>query len=264
MLSYHNNNFLPESKDDLLVQVGIFTIYKYSGETLSSLLERFRLEQNLDSKLPVTYAGRLDPMAEGLVLLLTGEKCKEKDSFLGLDKTYVFEILFGVSTDTFDMLGIIDETKEITVTEQEVLKSLEKIKNKISFAYPPFSSKPFEGKPLFIHAKEGTLPKELPEIKGEIKEISLKNLRTESFKDVIERSIEIIKNVQGDFRQEEILEGWRKFLDENENKECFIAKCEATVSSGIYIRSIAVEVGKILDAPSLAYSIKRTSVGKYK
>lgn len=264
MLSDYNNNFLAESKGGLHGQEGIFPIYKYSGETLATLLERFRHEQSLNKDVPITYAGRLDPMADGLVLVLTGEKCKEKDKFLGLDKTYIFEILFGISTDTFDMLGIIDETKGTSVTEEEVQKALEQVKDKITFSYPPFSSKPFEGKPLFTHAKEGTLPYELPEIKGEIKSLVLKELRTDSFEEVVNNSIEIIRKVEGDFRQAEIIEGWKKFLDENKDKKCFLATCEATVSSGVYIRSIAVEAGKTLNTPSLAYSITRIRVGEYK
>jgi tRNA pseudouridine(55) synthase len=242
---------------------GVFTIYKAPGETLAMLVERFRSEQSLDPKVPITYAGRLDPMADGLVLLLVGETCKEKDSFLGLDKTYTFEVLFGVSADTFDMLGLIDETKESIPIEEEIKTALLEIKNKTLFSYPPFSSKPVDGTPLFMHAKAGTLPDELPKIKGEIKSILFKNVRTENFKDVVEKSIEIINTVEGDFRQKEIVEGWIKFLGESKNEKCVIATCEATVSSGVYIRSIAVELGKTLDTPALAYSITRTSIGKY-
>lgn len=242
---------------------GVFTIYKHPGETLSVLLERFRSEQSLDSELPITYAGRLDPMADGLVLLLTGEKCKEKDSFLGLDKAYTFEVLFGVSTDTFDMLGLITETKTSVPDEDGIKKSLEEIKNKKTFSYPPFSSKPVDGAPLFMHAKAGTLPEEMPEIKGEIHSIVLQNTKMIPLKEAVEKSIEIINTVGGDFRQEEIVKGWEKSLSEQKNDKCVIATCEATVSSGVYIRSIAVEIGKTLDVPALAYSITRTSVGEY-
>lgn len=244
-------------------RLGVFPIYKKAGETLATLLERFRQEQSLDKDVPVTYAGRLDPMADGLVLLLTGEKCKEKDEFLGLDKTYTFEILFGVSTDTFDMLGIIDESKDTKINEEEIVKALEQVNKKTTFSYPPFSSKPFEGQPLFIHAKAGTLPEKMPEIHGKIHTSILQNTRMVSVEEVGKNAIEIIKKVEGDFRQEEIIKGWRKFLEEKKNQKFLIATCEATVSSGVYIRSIAVEVGKALGVPALAYSITRTKVGEF-
>jgi tRNA pseudouridine55 synthase len=218
----------------------------------------------LSPVVPVTYAGRLDPMAEGLVLLLVGTYCKRKDEFLGLDKAYTFEVLFGVATDSYDMLGLITDTKEILPTEEEIQKAISEIKNKTIFSYPPFSSKPVDGVPLFTHAKEGTLPEEMPEIRGEIKNIVLKNIRTENFGEIIKKSIEIIKLVKGDFRQEECMEGWQKFLEKTKDKDCVVATCEATVSSGIYIRGIAVELGKTLDTPALAYTIERTEVGEYK
>ena len=239
---------------------GLFLIYKNPGETLASLVERFRSQQNILKNTPITYAGRLDPMAEGLVLLLTGEACKRKDEFLGLDKTYVFEVLFGVATDSFDMLGLVTETKEYLPTEDKLIKSLEKIKDTKTFSYPPFSSKPIDGKQLFVHAKAGTLPKEMPTMEGEIKEIYLKSLRTASLSEAIKEKIEIIQKVEGDFRQKEIIESWQKLIDQLDNKKYLVATFEAVVSSGVYIRTLATMFG----GPALAYSIKRTKVGEYK
>ena len=238
-------------------EAGVFLIYKKPGETLAVLVERFRFENNISKDTPVTYAGRLDPMAEGLVLLLTSEACKRKEEFLGLGKTYVFEVLFGVATDTFDMLGKIISSLDFLPTEEQISESLEKIKNTKSFSYPPFSSKPVDGLPLFVHAKAGTLPSELPLVDGEIKEINLKNLRTAYLPEAIKEKIEIIQKVEGDFRQKEIIEGWQKFLESKKNSRCMVATFEATVSSGVYIRTLST----MFDGPALAYSIERTKVG---
>jgi tRNA pseudouridine(55) synthase len=241
-------------------QAGVFSIYKESGETLAVFVGRFRFEQSISKEIPVTYAGRLDPVAEGLVVLLTGETCKRKDEFLGLDKTYVFEVLFGVATDTFDVLGLITETKEYLPTEKQILELLGEIKNTKNFPYPPFSSKPVGGEPLFVRAKAGTLPEVLPRMDGEIKEIILKNIRTVSFEEAIKNKIEIIQKVSGDFRQKEIIDGWQKFLKDSKDRKCAIATFEATVSSGVYIRTLATMFG----GPALAYSIRRIKVGGYK
>lgn len=243
---------------------GVFPVYKYAGETLASLVARFREHQGLAQDDPITYAGRLDPMADGLVLLLTGKTCKDKDTYLGLDKTYTFEVLFGVATDTFDMLGLITDIKESLPTESEIEEALGEVKNKKTFSYPPFSSKPFEGQPLFMHAKAGTLPETLPEIKGEIHSIILQNTAIRSMREVVESSIEIIKKVEGDFRQKEITESWQNFLKENGDKQCVLATFESSVSSGVYVRSIATMIGEALEIPALAHSIKRIKVGTYK
>ena len=84
----------------------VIIAYKNIGETPLECLERHRKERSIDKDIPMTYAGRLDPMAEGLMILLVGEECKNKDKYLGLDKTYEFKILVGFSTDTYVFLSL--------------------------------------------------------------------------------------------------------------------------------------------------------------
>lgn len=254
-MSLHHTQKIVNSQPE----TGVFLIYKKAGETLASLLERFRPLESISKDTSVTYAGRLDPMAEGLVVLLVGEACKRKEEFLGLDKTYVFEVLFGISTDTFDMLGLITEIEECFPTEKQISASLEKIKNTKSFSYPPYSSKPVDGVPLFTHAKAGTLPEVLPSMEGEIKEINLKSQRTALLSEAVKEKIETIQKVEGDFRQREIIDGWKSLIDQSENKKCLIATFEARVSSGVYIRTLATMFG----GGALAFSIKRTKVGEF-
>lgn len=55
----------------------------------------------------LTYVGRLDPLAEGVLIVLEGEEINYKQVFLDLDKTYEFEVVLGIVTDSFDQLGII-------------------------------------------------------------------------------------------------------------------------------------------------------------
>ena len=51
-------------------------VNKQIGETPLEALEKVRREHGFDANLPMTYAGRLDPMAEGLLIVLVGEECK--------------------------------------------------------------------------------------------------------------------------------------------------------------------------------------------
>ena len=44
-------------------------------------------------------------MANGLMILLINNECKQQDKYLKLNKTYEFDILFGFKTDTYDVLG---------------------------------------------------------------------------------------------------------------------------------------------------------------
>ena len=54
----------------------------------------------------MTYAGRLDPMAEGALIVLARNAIYEKERYLKMDKEYEGEILFGFETDTYDALGM--------------------------------------------------------------------------------------------------------------------------------------------------------------
>src|SRR3989338_4911372 len=89
---------------------GIIILNKKEGETPLAALEAFRRKNKEYANTKLTYAGRLDPMASGLLLLLAGEEIKNKEKYLNLDKEYEFEILFGFQTDTYDILGKITKT----------------------------------------------------------------------------------------------------------------------------------------------------------
>ena len=84
-------------------------VEKSVGETPLQALEAFRERERLGG-IPLTYAGRLDPMASGKLLILIGDECKKRDTYTGLDKRYRFEVLFGARTDTGDILGITERT----------------------------------------------------------------------------------------------------------------------------------------------------------
>ena len=50
---------------------------------------RYEIKNQLGvKKIKVGHAGTLDPLADGLLIICTGKKTKEIDSFMGLPKTY--------------------------------------------------------------------------------------------------------------------------------------------------------------------------------
>ena len=94
---------------------------KELGETPLECIERARIELGLDANMPMTYAGRLDPLASGKLLILMGEECKEKEKYLGYDKEYEIEVLFGIKTDTGDALGQITEVRPCVDTMSDLV-----------------------------------------------------------------------------------------------------------------------------------------------
>ena len=84
----------------------MLNVYKNIGETPLECLNRLRGQYPEYKDVPLSYAGRLDPMAEGVLLVLVGEENKKREKYLSLDKEYTTDILFGFATDTYDVLGL--------------------------------------------------------------------------------------------------------------------------------------------------------------
>lgn len=240
-------------------------VNKKKGETPLECLERVRLAEKIDPKTPMTYAGRLDPMAEGVLIILVGEECKNKEKYLGLDKEYEVEIVFGIATDTFDALGIIASVKnEDLVKNNEKFVTFSSYVGKHIQAYPAYSSKTVNGKQLHEYARAGELPNEIPTKEVEIYSIQKLEEKEITGREITEQVIKDIKLVKGDFRQEEIIKGWENFAEKYSNKKFKIVKVKVACSSGTYMRSLANRVGKDAGTGAIALLIKRISVGEYK
>ena len=240
----------------------IITIWKPIGLTplqaLDGLREKF--PEYVGEKL--SYAGRLDPMAEGVMLVLVGEENKNRGEHLGVDKEYEFEVLFGIRSDTYDLMGM-PEYKKTNVNKEEFGRMVDDLVGKINQEYPPFSGKTIGGVKMFDLAKEGKLPKDLPKLKGEVFETELLDIVKKKFGEVIEKVNNVILSVEGDFRQDEILSVWNK-LEIDKDEKLVVAKIKLSCSSGVFMRAIANELGKKMGGAALAYSIKRIGVGRYR
>ena len=64
------------------------------------------------------------------------------------------------------------------------------------------------------------------------------------------------------FRKEEIIKQWWNLQDRRKTP-CTILRYETTVSAGTYIRTLAPLIARSLGTHGLAYSIKRTKIGRY-
>lgn len=242
----------------------VIILNKKEGETPLIALEYFRSKRKEYEDLKMTYAGRLDPMANGVLLVLAGEETKNKEKYLNLDKEYSFEILFGFSTDTYDILGKITKARNFIIKKEDLEKTIKKelknFKGKLTQTYPIYSSKTVSGKQLFQYAREGEIV-EIPEREIDVKKINLikiKRIKGDALKNKIHKRI---GSVVGDFRQKEILKIWDKNIN---TQSCYsIASLNIKCGSGTYVRGIANSLGENINIPTLAWSIKRTKVGRY-
>jgi len=244
----------------------VIKVYKKAGETPLDCIDNIKKERPELGLLPMTYAGRLDPLAEGVLLLLVGEECKKKDEYLNLPKEYEVDILFGFTTDTYDVLGKITASGEKIESDvvTQIQRALPEFIGKIKQKYPPYSSRPVNGKPLFLWAREGKLDEiEIPEHNIQIDNIEIISSYEISGDDLLEDIKEKINKVKGDFRQIEILNIWEKELINKKEEKYPVIKLRISCGSGAYMRSIANDIGEKLGTGALAFKIVRTKVGEY-
>jgi tRNA pseudouridine(55) synthase len=248
----------------------ILVIEKDEGETPLQALEACRARMTIPKDVPMTYAGRLDPMASGKLLILVGDECKRREAYTGLEKEYEFQILFGVTTDSGDILGLADACASPRQPQMTaLLEAVRRTRSIRSLPYPAYSSKTVGGEPLFALAREGRLPPELPEKDVRINALAFRGMRyvsQSSLRDEIEQRLKLLRpsaddtNPYGDFRREEVLSRWREVLRE---PEYAIGTFRAIVSSGTYIRSLGPRIAEEAGLCGLAYSIRRTRIGRH-
>jgi tRNA pseudouridine55 synthase len=256
----------------------LHNLYKQRGETPLECLQRFKFEARSRGELKdekLAYMGRLDPMAEGVLLVATGEDIKKKDEFLKLDKEYDFTALFGFATDTYDILGKIMRVEKIKEFDENYLRKIVSVyEGEREQQYPPYSSKTVSGptsssglrgasRAMHEWARmEGLDQIDIPFKKIKIYKINFAGLQKLASKELLGRLLMDISKVKGDFRQHDALVLWKEMLTKI-NNDLFIGRFSAHVSSGTYVRSIVNDLGNTLGLGACALSIVRTRVGEY-
>lgn len=253
------------------------TIEKRIGETPLEAAERLREANPAIADVPLAYAGRLDPMASGKLLVLIGDECKNQTNYHSLDKEYIFEVLLGVRSDTGDVLGLLDnEVASPEITKEEATQATKKCLGEIELPYPHFSSKTVQGKPLHTWKMEGRINEiEIPTKKSTIHKLDVLDVRTETRETIHKYATEKIETIPpvteqrkalgNDFRRADVRVCWQKFIEAGQPEDIFqIVTLKCITSSGSYMRSLSEVFAGHLNTTGLAYSIHRTKIGKYK
>ena len=247
---------------------------KKIGETPLEALGIWRSLHPAYKAVKATYAGRLDPMASGKLLILLGEECKKKHIYTGLDKEYEVSVLLDVSTDTGDVLGLPMYTGSETMPSDRDIEQV--CKNEVgarSHQYPAYSSKTVRGTPLFLHALRGTLLQdEIPSHTESIYSIEVLNTYHHTSSTVrgyitqvlrtVPRDTNPKKEVGKDFRQDDIRAAWERLFARMPERNFSIIKIRVTAGTGAYMRTLAERIGEALGTSACALSIHRTRIGR--
>ncbi len=249
----------------------VLLLNKQVGETPLACIERFRAAHPEYVGVKMTYAGRLDPIAEGLLVVLAGDAVHRKDEFSNLPKVYECVAVLGVSTDTYDVLGLpIVGVIGRQAIESELVDELSTFVGSFQQAYPPYSSKTVDGRQLHQIARSGEIDTvEIPMRTVSVEWVQDVKVVPISSDELLRQITDIVSRVQGDFRQQEIMNAWQSLLqlsggsDGATDRQVRLVSFTISVSSGTYIRGIVNSLGEKLGIGACILSLKRTSVGEF-
>lgn len=125
-----------------------------SFDIVNSIRIFFKHEYNI-KKIKVGHAGTLDPLATGLVIVCTGKKTKEIDSYQAQEKEYTGSFYLGQTTPSYDLETEPDQDFPTDhITHELIYKTTEKFLGKIEQAPPVFSAVRIDGKKAYEYARK--------------------------------------------------------------------------------------------------------------
>ncbi|MFZ2663795.1 MAG: tRNA pseudouridine(55) synthase TruB [Patescibacteria group bacterium] len=214
----------------------ILNIYKEKCWTSFDVVAKIR--GMLGKKRKVGHAGTLDPLAEGVLIVLTDEDTKKQNEFMTLKKEYEAKIAFGITTPTYD-LEVLPDVSNKQLSLEEILGSLKDLLPKyiggIDQKVPSYSAVKVDGKRLYKQARSG----DVDEDKLPVKRVTIYNIK------LLNNSVEKIETKGG-------------------IKEFPIVTIKIECSSGTYVRSLAHDLGEDLGIGAVLVNLVRTKVGDFK
>jgi len=209
---------------------GVIIVDKPAGFTSHDVVNRMR---RILGQRSVGHLGTLDPLATGVLPLVTGSLTRLAQFYTASEKTYEGVIRFGFATNTYDADGEPVETNNVGTAAPSCpegrrldlsLEALQKLaagfQGLIEQVPPPFSAKKIHGVPAYKLARKQ-------------KEVVLKPVQVE-IKEFVITAVEADR-----------------------------ARFRARVASGTYMRSVAHEMGQQLGCGAHLESLRRTALAEF-
>jgi tRNA pseudouridine55 synthase len=131
---------------------GAIVVDKPEGLTSHDVVNRVR---RLIETRKVGHLGTLDPLATGVLPLVTGRATRLAQFFILGEKKYDAWIRFGYSTDTYDSQGLpTSVSTEPSFSREELERALEKFRGVFPQTPPPVSAKKVAGTPAYKLARK--------------------------------------------------------------------------------------------------------------
>ena len=131
---------------------GVLIIDKPPGLTSHDVVNRVR---RILQQPSVGHLGTLDPLATGVLPLVTGNLTRLAQFYGGAEKTYEGVIRFGFATDTYDSDGELQgPARTVDVSLEQVREVAGRFVGVIEQVPPPFSAKKIKGVPAYKLARK--------------------------------------------------------------------------------------------------------------
>jgi tRNA pseudouridine55 synthase len=131
---------------------GVLIIDKPAGLTSHDVVNRARRTLHERS---IGHLGTLDPMATGVLPLVTGNLTRLAQFYTASEKTYEGTIRFGFATDTYDADGEPTTVPQPVSLHAEAVEALAaRFRGVLEQTPPPFSAKKIHGVPAYKLARQ--------------------------------------------------------------------------------------------------------------
>lgn len=205
----------------------LLLIDKPLGITSFDVIRRLRRILNIKK---MGHAGTLDPLATGLMIIGVGAGTKKLTELVKLDKEYIAEVRIGESRSTGDLEGEVLEVKIVKGLTQDMVETvLATMVGTLTLPVSAYSAIKIDGLEMYKRARRA-------EKSGEVvTEVPIREMRVDA----------------------------AELLQFKISGNQAVATVRFSVGSGTYIRSLAEELGRLLEYPATLQALRRTKVGEF-
>jgi tRNA pseudouridine55 synthase len=205
----------------------VLLIDKPAGMTSFDVIRQLRKQTGIKK---FGHAGTLDPMATGLMILGVDRGTKKLADYIKLDKVYEATILLGESYSTGDITGeLVASVERVEIDEQTLKQEVMRLVGTHRLPVSAYSAIKKDGVPMYKRARAAAKVGEF------IHDVPYRDM---SVHDVLWRGAE-------------------------EYKGKVLVHVTFHVASGVYIRSLAEELGRRVGFPATLAALRRTKVGSF-
>lgn len=180
----------------------------------------------------IGHAGTLDPLATGLLILCTGKKTKEIDSYQAQEKEYTGTLVLGRTTPSVDLETEFDaEFDTANITAEQVQEAARQLTGLIEQIPPIYSAVRVNGERLYEKARRG----------------------------------ETADTVEGGIKSRTVTVSVFEVNTDRVGSDLFPAiDFRIVCSKGTYIRSLVRDLGILLQNGAYMSALRRTRIGDFR